>query len=158
LEALGCHCSGRLRIYFGHYQSDPWRCNTCGAVEQVPSEKKTDVNIAVEVMTDAFRDEFDTSLLITADSDLVPPILAVKRLFPQKRIVVAFPPNGYSVELAQLAHASFTIGRAKFAGAQLPELFTKPDGTILSRPEKWSATSTSFANALRVALDEPGGE
>src|ERR1700694_3271665 len=50
LEALEVHCQGHLQMYFGHYQSDPWTCNSCGAIEQVPSEKKTDVNIAVEII------------------------------------------------------------------------------------------------------------
>src|SRR5579872_316569 len=76
LEALQTHCGNRLKMYFGHYQHDPWTCNKCGAIEQVPSEKKTDVNIAVEVMTDAFSNTFDTCLIVTADSDLVPPMLA----------------------------------------------------------------------------------
>lgn len=31
----------------------------------------TDVNIAVEMMRDAFQDRFDAALLISADSDLV---------------------------------------------------------------------------------------
>jgi uncharacterized LabA/DUF88 family protein len=31
----------------------------------------TDVNIAVELMQDAFQNKFDTALLVTANSDLV---------------------------------------------------------------------------------------
>src|ERR1700722_15281290 len=142
LEALAAHCGDDLEMFFGHYQSDPWTCNSCGTVEQVPSEKKTDVNIAVEIMTDAFGKSFDTALIITADSDLIPPVLAVKRFFPEKRIVLAFPPNRHSVELQQAAHASFPIGRAKFSQAQLPQIVTKSDGTELCRPEKWSECRT----------------
>jgi NYN domain len=155
LEALQLHCGSSLLMYYGHYQTDPWTCNSCGAVEEVPSEKKTDVNIAVEVMTDAFGDLFDTCVIISADSDLIPPILAVKRLFPKKRILVAFPPSRFSVELKGEAHASFTIGRAKFAGAQLPEVIMKPDGVKLRRPEKWSAAQTGFGSVLTAALDSP---
>jgi hypothetical protein len=33
-------------------------------------EKMTDVNIAVELLTDAFQDSFDVALLISADGDL----------------------------------------------------------------------------------------
>lgn len=152
LEALAAHCGRSLKMYFGHYQSDPWTCNACGAVEQVPSEKKTDVNIAVEMMVDAFSDSFDTALVITADSDLIPPIVAVKRFYPQKRIVVAFPPKRHSVELQREAHVSFTIGRAKFAQAQMPEEITKLDGTVLRRPAKWLSTQTEFGKALGTAL------
>ena len=153
LEALEAHCGSRLKMYFGHYQFDPWTCNSCGAVEQVPSEKKTDVNIAVEIMTDAFSESFDTALIISADSDLIPPVLAVKRLFPSKRIVVAFPPNRHSVELQREAHTSFPIGRAKFSKAQMPDTIIKADGTELSRPSKWSMNQTEFGRALGTALN-----
>lgn len=153
LEALDTHCGAGLKMFFGHYQTDPWKCNSCGAVENVPSEKKTDVNIAVEIMTDAFSDRFDTAVLITADSDLVPPVSAVKRLFPPKRIVVAFPPRRHSVELKQTAHTSFTIGRAKFAQSQMPEIVTKADGTRLCRPDKWIAHQTEFSKILGSALN-----
>jgi uncharacterized LabA/DUF88 family protein len=155
LEALSAHCGNRLKMYFGHYQHDPWKCNSCGAIEQVPSEKKTDVNIAVEVMTDAFNDAFDTCLIITADSDLVPAIEAVRRLFARKRIVVGFPPLRHSVAVEQAAHVSFPIGRAKFARAQLPDTIKKPDGTELIRPEKWAVTQTAFGNVLKAALEPP---
>lgn len=156
LEALEAHCGKTLQFYFGHYQSDPRKCQNCGAVEDVPSEKKTDVNIAVEIMTDAFSDSFDTALLITADSDLIPAVQAVKRLFPDKRIVVAFPPARHSVELKQEAHTSFTIGRAKFAQAQMPEMIVKPDGkTKLTRPAKWTISRTEFGAKLGAAMGSP---
>ena len=154
LEALETHCGVSLKMFFGHYQSEPWKCAHCNKVVPVSHEKKTDVNIAVEVMTDAFRDAFDTALLISADSDLVPVVLAVRRLFPTKSIVVAFPPARSSVELKNEANACIAIGRAKLAGSQLPETVRKPDGRILQRPAKWSsAPSTSFGEKLMGALD-----
>ena len=100
---------------------ESWTCNGCGRTGKVPKEKKTDVNIAVELMTDAFSDGFDSALMITADSDLVPPILAIRRLFPLKRVAVSFPPRRFSTELQQTAHANFTIGRAKLASSELLE-------------------------------------
>src|ERR1039457_3467198 len=42
------------------------------------------------------KGHFDSAVLISADSDLVPAISAVRRLFPAKRIVVAFPPERFS--------------------------------------------------------------
>jgi uncharacterized LabA/DUF88 family protein len=152
LEALECHCGDKLKMYFGHYQSEPWKCGSCGETTHVSGEKKTDVNIAVEVMIDAYKDSFDTCLLITADSDLIPAVLAVKRLFPKKRIIAVFPPNRHSVELQNEAHTAFTIGRAKFAKAQMPETVQKTDGTKLTRPFKWSTQTTPFGAALGEAL------
>src|SRR5258708_31862839 len=42
---------------------------------------------------DALADRYDTAILITGDSDIIPALDAVKKLKPEKRLVVAFPPN-----------------------------------------------------------------
>jgi hypothetical protein len=97
----------------------------------------TDVNIAVELLTDAFEDRFDTALLVSADSDLQPPLQKIRQCFPQKRIVVAFPPKRQSFVLRSTAHASFTIGRAVLAKSQFPPEITKADGYVLHRPLSW---------------------
>ncbi len=103
----------------------------------VPSEKMTDVNIAVELLSDAVQDAFDTALLISADSDLTPVILKVRALFPGKRVIAAFPPGRFSQSLALAAHGYFVIGRAKLAASQLPDRIEQEDGSALVRPDGW---------------------
>jgi uncharacterized LabA/DUF88 family protein len=129
-----------FKIYYGQYQANPRKCRKCGYQEYLLSEKMTDVNIAVEIMTDAFQDEFDTALLISADSDLSGPINAVKSLFPEKRIIVAFPPKRYSSTLSSIADASFIIGRANIAKSVFPPSIQKPDGYMIRCPEPWLST------------------
>jgi hypothetical protein len=129
---LGC-CS----LHFGQYQLTSRRCTRCGFEAAVPSEKMTDVNIAVELLADAVRDAYDTALLISADSDLIPAILKVKELFPRKRVIVAFPPGRFSQRLSQVADGYLVIGRAKLAASQLPDRIEKPDGFVLERPDEW---------------------
>ncbi|MEN6451829.1 MAG: NYN domain-containing protein, partial [Thermoguttaceae bacterium] len=101
-----------LLIYFGHYLQQSCTCTRCGATWRKYAEKMTDVNIATELLTDAFQNRFDTALLVSGDSDLTAPIHAVRKFFPEKRVVVAFPPDRRSVELANAASTSFHIGRA----------------------------------------------
>ncbi len=126
-----------LKIYYGHFQSNLQRCRKCGHKVWVPSEKMTDVNIAVEMMSDAYQDLFDIALLISADSDLSAPLRAIKDLFPNKRVVVAFPPQRHSVQLQHLAHAYLQIGRASIAKSVFPEKVQKADGFTLTRPPEW---------------------
>lgn len=135
LEAL--EMASSVSISYGQYQHYPSRCQKCGHSNYVPHEKMTDVNIAVELLTDAFQDGFDTALLITADSDLSGPVSAVRRLFPNKRIVVGFPPARRSLELQKRATGSFTIGRASIANSLLPTEIAKPNGYVLSCPQRW---------------------
>ena len=126
-----------LEMFYGQYQLNPHKCHKCGYQGLESKEKMTDVNIAVELLKDAYGDNYDMALLISADSDLVPPMLAVRELFPQKRIVVAFPPNRYSFALDEAAHASIHIGRGNIARSLLSEEIIKPDGTILRCPPSW---------------------
>jgi uncharacterized LabA/DUF88 family protein len=124
-------------IYYGHFLSDTVTCSHCGHTYQTYHEKMTDVNIATELMSDAFQDQFDAALLVSADSDLVGPVQAVQQLFSRKRIVVAFPPGRYSNALKRAANAYTHIGRNVLSKSVFPDQIDKPDGFILQRPAQW---------------------
>ncbi|NMB83085.1 MAG: NYN domain-containing protein [Ignavibacteria bacterium] len=126
-----------VKIYYGNYQANKTECKNCGYISMIPNEKMTDVNIAVELLSDAYENKFDTAILVSADSDLIAPIKTIKRLFKEKRIVVAFPPARHSFALKEVASASFTIGRKKLADSLFPDEVIKSNGYILKRPTRW---------------------
>ena len=132
LATLGC-----FTIFWGRYQPDEKQCQKCGHYAYHPMEKKTDVNIATQLLCDAFHDLFDTALIISGDADLVPPIEAVKKLYPQKRVTVAFPPKRFSSELAMEAHAYFNIFESKFRQSRLPLSVKLASGVQVECPSKW---------------------
>lgn len=125
-------------IYYGHYLPKPQRCFRCGSTWISHEEKMTDVNMAVEMLKDAFADRFDTALLLSADSDLTAPVEAVRSLYEDKRIVVACPPDRQSKRLESVAHAYFRVGRKKLQDSQFPDEVRKPDGFVLERPSTWN--------------------
>jgi uncharacterized LabA/DUF88 family protein len=129
--------SGEVEVILGHYLEKKRRCRSCGAVWQDFEEKMTDVNIASDLLADAYRDKYDTALLISADSDLYRPISTVRREFPKKRILVVFPPGRRSKQLDSVAHASYILGQQKLEKAQFPAHITKQDGYTITRPENW---------------------
>ena len=135
LEALGT--LPNVEIFYGHYLVKTVRCFKCGAKWPVPEEKMTDVNIATEMIVDAFEDRWDTALLVSGDSDLIGPIDSIKKAHPKKRIVIAFPPDRDSAQLKRTAHAFFRIGRASLSKSQFPDTVVKPDGFTLTRPKEW---------------------
>ena len=126
-----------FQILYGKYQLNPRSCTHCGFQDKVPNEKMTDVNIAVEILKDAYQDKFDVALLVSADSDLVPPVRAVRQLFLHKRVVLASPPNRWSADLAASADKSFVISRARIARSLFPEEVKKADGYVLRCPPSW---------------------
>lgn len=85
----------KVSIILGKYQE---RTVTCGAREcprrleySVPEEKKTDVNIAVNLLEDAIRGLTDTMVVVSGDSDLEPAVEWVRRNHPQIKITVYIP-------------------------------------------------------------------
>ena len=126
-----------VTIFFGHYQSSTITCKNCFATWATYNEKMTDVNIATQIMVDAYADNYDMAFLISGDSDLVPPIRLVHELFKNKRVFVAFPPKRHSHSVSFVAKGSISIGRKKLVDAQFAEKVTKKDGYELSKPFDW---------------------
>ena len=135
LEAL--ETLPNLAVHYGYYLPKTQHCPNCGATWQTYEEKMTDVNIAVELLSDAYEDAFDTAIVISADSDLVRPITMVRERFPRKRVVVAFPPNRVSKRLRSVATNSFYINRVVLRNSQLPERIIGHDGQVLIHPQEW---------------------
>ena len=123
--------------HFGHYLEKRRECRVCHTKWVDYEEKMTDVNIAIQLTTDAFDDAFDVALVISGDSDLTTPIRRVRERFPAKRVIVAFPPNRHSSELKRHASGYLTIGEDKLRASQLPDQITKPNGFVLQRPAHW---------------------
>jgi uncharacterized LabA/DUF88 family protein len=135
LEALGT--LKILQTHLGHFLEKQRMCRSCGGIWTGYEEKMTDVNIAVQMMKDAFADNFDTAILISGDSDLTSPLRTLRQQFPSKRLIVAFPPGRNSAELSKAAHGFFTIGEANLRQSQLAQQVVRQDGFVLNRPATW---------------------
>jgi uncharacterized LabA/DUF88 family protein len=137
LDALANH-SAKVRLVEGRFQEKPQGCLSCGARWITYEEKETDVNIAIAMLEGAVRDEYDSAILISGDSDLRPAVAAVKRICPEKRIIAAFPPRRHSMGLAQIVDGYVSISTTKVRNAQLPPKVVTARGVILERPVHWS--------------------
>jgi uncharacterized LabA/DUF88 family protein len=129
--------SSGIKIFYGHYQSKPLICKKCGAIWLTYNEKMTDVNLATQIIIDAYTDNYDAAMLISGDSDLVPPIQEIHKNFVKKRVFIAFPPKRYNASIASVAKGSLTIGRKKLIDSQFPDEVIKKDGFVLKKPSKW---------------------
>lgn len=131
LESIG------VTIFFGNYQSDKVECKKCHYIWPKYNEKMTDVNIATQILIDAYQDKYDMAMLISGDSDLVPPIKAIHENFNDKRVFAAFPPKRHNQSVSLVAKGSFTIGRKKLVDSQFGLEVTKRDGYVLKKPNDW---------------------
>jgi uncharacterized LabA/DUF88 family protein len=130
----GHYLSKPLSCFYCHKQLE---CRFCGKSQKRDEEKMTDVNIATELLLDAFDDKFDVALLISADSDLVPPIRTVRNRFSDKTIMVAFPPCRQSTELSKTASTVRRIRRSALEKSQFPDEITLRTGYRLCKPVEW---------------------
>jgi uncharacterized LabA/DUF88 family protein len=135
LDALGT--LPKLQVFEGQYFDQEKECKKCKATWMDAEEKMTDVQIATEMIVDAFANRFDVALLVSGDSDLVPPIKAIRHWFPHKRINVAFPPSRSSARLLQEANGRCVIYKKSLSKCQLPEDIATSTGFVLKRPGEW---------------------
>ena len=132
----------RFEIVRGKYLEKHIICPYCNGDISRPEEKKTDVNISIRMIEDCVTGSTDIVALVSADSDLVPPIELIQRLFPQMGIRVYFPPSNFSNDLKDnlIRHRSKPVLMIKnlrrFQSAIMPETVTK-DGKTYTIPEKW---------------------
>ncbi|MEA1986399.1 MAG: NYN domain-containing protein [Candidatus Marinimicrobia bacterium] len=131
LESIG------IKIYYGHYQKSIIECRKCGNKWVKFNEKMTDVNIATQMLKDAYNDKYNMAMLISGDSDLIPPIKVIHNNFTNKRVFVVFPPKRHNNSVSIVAKGSMTIGRKKLADSQFDKKIQKKDGFILNKPKEW---------------------
>ena len=128
-----------VEIHYGHYLAHTRKCKKCGSSFTRYNEKRSDVNIAVNLLTDAMDDLYDTAVLISGDGDLVPAVQATKEYFPKKRVVLFFPPKRPSASLKNTCHVfGGTLNKHTISKSQLPETVTSKLGYPLRRPAHWT--------------------
>lgn len=87
----------------GQFKVKDRQCKNCGHKWIGHEEKETDVNIALWLLREAYRDSFDEAFIVSRDSDLTPAIRMVAAEFPHKQIKMVSPPGaGHSKEMAQI--------------------------------------------------------
>lgn len=94
------------------------------------------------MMGDCFMDKTDILVLVSADSDLVPPIEFIQSNHHNKKVKVYFPPANFSNDLKDniIRHKGKPIllerNKIKFENSIMPERIDI-NGKIVTIPDKW---------------------
>jgi 6-hydroxy-3-succinoylpyridine 3-monooxygenase len=106
-----------------------------------PEEKRTDVNIAVGMLDDAYQNLAERFILISGDSDLVPAVTMLKTRFPDKQVIVYVPARnavrGAAVELRSAADTARMLPLEKMKVAQFSARVAAGDGGCIAKPTDW---------------------
>lgn len=99
-------------------------------------EKGSDVNIALHLLNDAWKDEYDCAVLVSNDSDIAQALMMAKE---RKKLIGLITPGKKddrptSVQLK--THADFVrrINTGALASSQLPDIIP---GTKIHKPKDW---------------------
>ena len=99
-------------------------------------EKRSDVNLAVEMMVDAAQSDVECLVVVTGDADQVGTIEAARWRF-RKTVVVFNPHERISDHLKRAASYYKNIPRDLPAQCQLPETVALANGRSVHRPPAW---------------------
>jgi 6-hydroxy-3-succinoylpyridine 3-monooxygenase len=104
-------------------------------------EKRTDVNIAVHMLADAFNDSCERFVLVSGDSDLVPAIKQLKKNRPGREVIVYIPANdptrGAAVEIRSAADKNKTLPNILLQKAQFPAKLRSTENDWIEKPASW---------------------
>lgn len=99
------------------------------------TEKGSDVNLAVHLLNDAWRDKYDCAIVISGDSDLAESIRLVRQQHPKKVVGVIAPgKRSMSKELVKAASFVRAVSTSALAASQLPNAIP---GTSINKPTDW---------------------
>lgn len=133
LEALGT--IPEIKFFYGKYIPDEVVCRQCGHTYTTYHEKMTDVNIAVEMLTDGMKNKYDTAILVSGDSDLVNVVHRVREF--KKKVIILFPPKRKPRSLRESANVVIDIDAQLLSKSLFPDKVTKQDGYVLKKPDEW---------------------
>jgi 6-hydroxy-3-succinoylpyridine 3-monooxygenase len=134
-----------INVVLGNYKAKRVKCTitacTYGGERRINTveEKRTDVNIAVQMMEDAYEDRCDRFILVSGDSDLVPAVSKVRGL--GKEVFVYIPARdqtrGAAVELRSVASSAKILPLTILKHAQFSHQVSDGSGGFISKPATW---------------------
>jgi len=131
-----------LDLHYGKYKPEIVYCTNekCKKKIEVPKEKQTDVNIAVNIMHDAYKNNCDVTILVSGDNDLLPALKCIKKFKPEQKILVFYPPKRNKSNLHDYAtYPAIHLLNCKetFIKSRLERKVDFSDGTFAIIPPEW---------------------
>lgn len=118
------------------FKKKPRKCFSCGTTWTAHEEKETDVCIAVTMVADALTGQADRLILISADTDLAPPIRTIAQLAPQCEVFVATPPRRF--RNCQVLKPALDLTPGRLAKCLLPAQVQVSATRTVTRPQSYA--------------------
>ena len=126
-----------IQIIYGEFKRKDRICRLYHKTYQTFEEKQTDVNIAIHLFRYALEGRYDTAVIISGDSDLIPSISAVKSIFPNKSIGIILPIGRASESLKNISDFHMKMKEYHLSSCLFPSIVNIGQSQTVSRPESW---------------------
>jgi uncharacterized LabA/DUF88 family protein len=106
----------KLKIHYGRYSDKTMICRAshgCGKEYMHWEEKETDVNLAVKMIEDCYNNICDKVVLVSADSDFLPPLRLIKNIHKDVEQMILFPPTQFASPLENFGCTVLDMGGYK---------------------------------------------
>jgi uncharacterized LabA/DUF88 family protein len=114
------------------------KCESCGHVNMRHEEKETDVAIAAKLIEIYMRNECESAVIVSGDTDLVPMVKLTKDIYPGKTTYFLFPYKRKNKELGKLVDGRyFKISNSQYAKHQFPDPYKIKGGKEIPKPSTW---------------------
>jgi uncharacterized LabA/DUF88 family protein len=130
-----------FKIVYGRYAKKELICLANGGCHyryDALEEKETDVNLAIQMIDDAYQKSCNKMVLISGDTDFVPPLKMIKNSHKNIETMILFPPGNYSAHLSQICRYNKQLEKfkPKWNRAKLDDI-VKSNGKEYTIPAEW---------------------
>jgi uncharacterized LabA/DUF88 family protein len=130
-----------LEVKYGYFSSHTIRMPSANpppnTVEVIKTEEKgSDVNLAVQLINDAWLNRYDSAIIVSNDSDMAESMRMVRKHHPEKVLGLITPGKNTRTSEQLKVHSHFVrkLHSSILKKSQLPD--TIP-GTNLKKPSDW---------------------
>ncbi|MBL8904150.1 MAG: NYN domain-containing protein [Rhizobiales bacterium] len=133
LETVGVNC------VLGHFVKEDMDCRHCDGQWEKPTEKETDINVALSLYDDALHDRFDHAYLLTADSDQAATARMYRAKFQgAKKLTTVSPPGrNFSKDILRYADGKIALDENHIDLAAFSHLVSAAGKPSVLRPEEY---------------------
>ena len=129
----------KFKLHLGRYKKKNFKCQNCGFKNKTYEEKESDVRVATGMLVDMLSNRCDITVIVSADSDMIPSVEIIKSSDPCHPVHAFIPPNQKSFALVNKCDTTVWLGhyKARFVQSMLPDEVKLANGHVLHRPSNW---------------------